>query len=58
MGSEMCIRDSDSALNAWTAAGAIGDGDRLAAEFAIYYLESTEVIVADTTSGVGNTSGN
>ena len=49
---------NDSALNAWIAAGAIGDGDRLAAEFAIHYLESTEIIVADTTSEAGNTSGN
>ena len=49
---------NDSTLNAWTATGAIGDGDRLAAEFAMHYLESTEVVVADTTSGVGNTSGN
>ena len=49
---------NDSALNAWTTTGAIGDGDRLAAEFAMHYLESTEVVVADTTSGEGNTSGN
>ena len=43
---------NDSALSAWEIAGTIGGGDRLAAEFATHYLESTEVIVADTaTSG-------
>ena len=49
---------NDSALNAWSAAGTIDDGSRLAAEFAMHYLESTEVVVADTTSAEGNTSGN
>ena len=49
---------NDSALNAWSAAGTIDDGSRLAAEFAMHYLESTEVVVADTTSDAGNTSGN
>ncbi len=49
---------NDSALNVWTAAGTIDEGSRLAAEFAMHYLESTEVVVADTTSGEGNTSGN
>ena len=49
---------NDSALNAWSSAGTIDDGSRLAAEFAMHYLESTEVVVADTTSAEGNTSGN
>ena len=43
---------NDSALSAWEIAGTIGEGDRLAAEFATHYLELTEVVVADTaTSG-------
>ncbi len=42
---------SDSALNAWTSAGAIGEGDRLAAEFATHYLEATAVVVEEGTGG-------
>jgi hypothetical protein len=38
---------SDSALSAWTAAGAVGEGDRLAAEFATHYLEATGVVFSE-----------
>lgn len=34
---------SDSVLTAWTSSGAVGEGDRLAAEFATHYLEATHV---------------
>lgn len=39
---------TDSALDVWVAAGTIGDGDRLVAEFALHYLDVTEVVVAQT----------
>jgi hypothetical protein len=42
---------SDSALSAWTTAGAVGEGDRLAAEFATHYLEATGVVFSDGTDG-------
>jgi hypothetical protein len=42
---------SDSVLNAWSAAGAIGEGDRLAAEFATHYLEATGVLVSGGSDG-------
>jgi hypothetical protein len=44
---------SDSALSAWTTAGAVGEGDRLAAEFATHYLEATAVEFSEGT-GDGN----
>lgn len=34
---------SDSILNAWTEAGTIGEGDRLAAEFATHFIEASHV---------------
>jgi len=34
---------SDSVLNAWSTAGTIGEGDRLAAEFATHYLDAVRV---------------
>lgn len=34
---------NDSILNAWTQAGTIGEGDRLAAEFATHFIEATNV---------------
>ncbi len=37
---------SDSVLNAWSSSGSIGEGDRLAAEFATHYLEATVVRVS------------
>ena len=49
---------NDSALSAWTASGTIGDGDRLAAEFAMHFMESTEVVVADSTGQEEGGSGN
>ena len=42
---------SDSALSAWTTAGAVGEGDRLAAEFATHYLEATGVVFSEGTDG-------
>lgn len=44
---------SDSVLNAWSAAAAVGEGDRLAAEFATHYLEAAQVQVAGGTAGGG-----
>jgi hypothetical protein len=41
----------DSALNAWSAAGTIGEGDRLAAEFATHFLEAQQVQVSGGTGG-------
>ena len=49
---------NDSALSAWVAAGTIGDGDRLAAEFAMHFMESTEIVVADSTSQEEGSGGN
>jgi hypothetical protein len=37
---------NDSVLSAWTDAGSIGDGDRLAAEFATHFIEAQELVVA------------
>lgn len=37
---------SDSVLDAWSMGGSIGEGDRLAAEFATHYLEATMVRVS------------
>jgi hypothetical protein len=37
---------NDSVLTAWTDAGSIGDGDRLAAEFATHFIEAQELVVA------------
>jgi hypothetical protein len=34
---------TDSVLNAWSTAGAISEGDRLAAEFATHYLEAARI---------------
>jgi hypothetical protein len=42
---------SDSVLNAWSTAGSIGEGDRLAAEFATHYLEATTVRVSEGDGG-------
>jgi hypothetical protein len=36
---------SDSAVNAWVSSGAIGEGDKLAAEFATHYLQAVHVQV-------------
>jgi hypothetical protein len=41
----------DSVLTAWTDAGSIGEGDRLAAEFATHYLEATTVRVSEGSGG-------
>jgi hypothetical protein len=37
---------SDSVLNAWSTAGSIGEGDRLAAEFATHYIDAARVTVS------------
>ena len=42
---------NDSVLNAWSVAGAIGEGDRLAAEFATHFLEAQQVQVSGGTGG-------
>ncbi|MFQ5536432.1 MAG: hypothetical protein ACE5GJ_03165 [Gemmatimonadota bacterium] len=46
---------SDSVLNAWTESGSIGEGDRLAAEFATHFLEAEKVLLPDgaTMGGAG-----
>jgi len=41
---------NDSVLTAWTDAGTIGEGDRLAAEFATAYMDAT---VLELTAGPG-----
>lgn len=44
----------DSVLNAWSSAGSVGEGDRLAAEFATHYLEAQQVqVVAGGGAGSG-----
>ena len=35
---------NDSVLDAWSAAGTISEGDRLAADFAMHYLDAAQVI--------------
>ena len=42
---------NDSVLNAWSSTGAIGEGDRLAAEFATHFLEAQQVQVSGGTGG-------
>jgi hypothetical protein len=44
---------SDSVLDAWSTAGTISEGDRLAAEFATYYLDAARVNTDAATSGGG-----
>lgn len=44
---------NDSVLNAWSEAGSIGEGDRLAAEFATHYLDAVRVRVVEG-GGSGN----
>lgn len=48
---------SDSVLNAWTEAGTIGDGDRLAAEFATYFIEVLQLRVAPGGNDEGQSEG-
>ena len=43
----------DSALTAWSEAGTISEGDRLAAEFATHFVEANQVVVA----GAGESGG-
>jgi len=45
---------SDSARAAWTAAGTIGEGDALVAEFALHYLEADQIVVASGADGRDN----
>lgn len=47
---------NDSVLTAWTDAEAIGEGDRLAAEFATHYIEVLELSVVPD-DGSGNDEG-
>ncbi len=44
---------SDSVLNAWSNAGTIGEGDRLAAEFATHFLDAERVRVNARAAGGG-----
>lgn len=51
---------NDSILTAWTDAGTIGEGDRLAAEFATHFLEAQEVELVEgggSAGGQGDGSG-
>jgi hypothetical protein len=48
---------SDSVLDAWSNSGAIGEGDRLAAEFATHYIEATRVRTLKGSSGGGDGQG-
>ena len=45
---------TDSAVAAWAAAGTIGEGDQLVAEFATHFLEADQIVVA---SGAGGSDG-
>lgn len=49
---------SDSVLNAWSAAGSIGEGDRLAAEFATHYINAARVTVIAGSGGTGDGGAN
>jgi len=55
--SGMILAMGDSALDAWSSAGSIGEGDRLAAEFSTHFLEASSVQVASsvTPTGAGGT---
>jgi hypothetical protein len=46
---------NDSAVNAWVKSGSIGEGDKLAAEFATQYLEArhVQVVTAGGSGGEG-----
>jgi hypothetical protein len=49
---------NDSVLTAWTNAGTIGEGDRLAAEFATHYIDARRVTVTgDAAAGNGGGEG-
>jgi len=50
---------SDSAVNAWMSSGSIGEGDKLAAEFATHYLQAVHVQVMKegTPAGAGTGDG-
>lgn len=48
---------NDSVLTAWTESGAIGEGDRLAAEFATHFLEAEVVRLADDPGGADGGDG-
>jgi hypothetical protein len=48
---------NDSVLNAWTEAGTIGDGDRLAAEFATHFIEVLQLRVAPGGNDEGQSEG-
>lgn len=51
--SGMMYAMNDSTLNAWSTAGSVGEGDRLAAEFATHFLEAGQVQVAARTGTGG-----
>ena len=44
---------SDSVLNAWSTTGGISEGDRLAAEFATHFIESSAVVFRGGAGGGG-----
>jgi len=48
---------NDSVLSSWSGAGTIGDGDRLAAEFATHFIEATEVHVSPAPPSGGEGGG-
>jgi hypothetical protein len=48
---------SDSALNSWVSSGTIGEGDKLAAEFATHYLQAVHVQVMKEGVPVGAGAG-
>ncbi|MEX2465540.1 MAG: hypothetical protein WD995_01435 [Gemmatimonadota bacterium] len=48
---------NDSVLTSWTDAGTIGDGDRLAAEFATHFIEVLELSVTPGGSDEGPEGG-
>ena len=47
---------NDSVLTAWTTAGSIGEGDRLAAEFATHFINAQRVLVTGS-APAGNGGG-
>jgi len=44
---------NDSILNAWSAAGTISEGDRLAAEFATHFMDAAQVVLEVPAGGEG-----
>jgi hypothetical protein len=53
----MVVAINDSVLTAWTEAGTIAEGDRLAAEFATHFIEASRLQVEAGGAGDGGAQG-